>query len=178
MTAITDPPAKTLMAWIRPCTLMCILLLLVGCQNSTDQKAFEAEALRPAENFTETAQNGEVLSDDSDDWRISPFFGGLVEVRPAYPNPVQTTDQLFLEVRVTGIDAVYGLDVMVYYPDGSVKVLYEDFQSPLPTGLSVIPINPLLLGRFNTVESARDLHRMILTDASGTIISYGDVRVL
>ena len=155
-----------------------LMLLYTGCQNSGDQQLFESEALRTAQNFTETAQNGEIVSEDSDDWRIAPFFGGLVEVRPAYPNPVQTTDQLFVEIRVTGIDAVYGLDLMVYYPDGSVKVLYEDFQSPLPTGLSVIPLNPLLLGRFNTVESARRLHRILLTDASGTIITYGDVQVL
>lgn len=154
-----------------------LLILITGCENSEDQKVFENEALQVADNFTSTSANGEIVREDPDDWRISPFYQGLVEVRPAYPNPVQTTDQLFLEIRVTGIDAVYGLDVLVFYPDGTVKVLYEDFQQPIPTGLSVIPLNPLLLGRFNTVESARGLHRLIVTDGSETIISYGDVQV-
>ncbi len=154
-----------------------LITITAGCGQNQDQRDFESEAFRTADGFTETSDTGEILSEDPDDWRIAPFFQGLVEVRPAYPNPVQTTDQLKIDVEVTGIEAVSGLQLFVYYFDDSIKPVYSDQRSPLPPGLSVISVNPIELGRFNTVESARGLHRVVLTDGNENIITYGDIKV-
>jgi hypothetical protein len=55
--------------------------------------------------------------------------------------------------------------------------LYTVSQNPVPPGLTSIPINPIELGRFNSPESARGIHRLIIYDNRQNIISYGDVRV-
>jgi len=159
-------------------TLM--ILALSGCGQDDDQREFEQEAFQLPEGITETEGNGDIVSEDPDDWRTSPFFQGLVFVSPAFPNPVSIGDQLNLEIEVSGIDAVSGLTVAVLIDDAAnaqFRSLYTVNQNPLPPGLTSIPINPIELGRFNSPESARGIHRLIIYDNRQNIISYGDVRV-
>lgn len=156
-----------------------VLLLLQGCGQDDDQQQFEQEAFQLPEGITET-ENGTPQNEDPDDWRTSPFFSGLVEVTPAYPNPVLTTEQLTIDVNISGIDAVSTITVAVLIADGSnsqLRPLNSITENPVPPGLSTLRINPVQLGRFNTAESARGLHRIILYDNRDNIISYGDVRV-
>lgn len=158
--------------------LLIIGYFFTGCGQNDDQRDFENEAFSLDEQFTETeAGSGEVTSEDPDDWRTAPFFQGLVTVDPAFPNPVATSNQLNIEVHITGLDAVSGLVVWAYYENGGIKTLYSSTQNPVPPGLTSIPINPVELGQFNTPESARGIKRIILIDNQENIISYGDVMV-
>ncbi len=157
-------------------------ILLTACGQDDDQRDFENEAFSLPEGFTETDGSGQIVdeNEDPDDWRTAPFFQGLVFVDPAFPNPVQVSDQLMINVEISGIEAVSGLTVIVLIESGvnpEFRPVYSDPQNPIPPGLTVISINPIQLGRFNTVESARGLHRLILLDGRENVISYGDVLV-
>lgn len=164
-----------------PVLLICCFLaflLVAGCGQNRDQRDFENQAFRSPDGFTQTNANGQVVDEDPDDWRIAPFFQGLVEVRPAYPNPVQTTGQISIDVEVTGIESVSGLRVIVFHHiEEVIEPIFIDQRAPLPPGLTVVPINPVELGRFNNVESALGLHRVIVTDGNENIITYGDIMV-
>lgn len=161
--------------------LMFLIFSAAGCSSQDDeQRDFEQQAFSFPEGFTETDGSGRVINEDPDDWRTAPFFQGLVFVDPAFPNPVQVSDQLMINIEISGIDAVSGLSVVVLIESGAhpeFRPVYTDPQSPMPTGISVINISPIQLGRFNTVESARGLHRLIILDGRNNVISYGDVMV-
>lgn len=162
--------------------ILIIMLSLVSfsCGQDDDQREFEQEAFQLPEGITETEGDGDIIKEDPDDWRTSPFYQGLVFVNPAFPNPVSIADKLSIEIEVSGIDAVSGLTVAVLIDNAAnaeFRSLYTVSQNPLPPGLTSIPINPVELGRFNSPESARGIHRLIIYDNQQNIISYGDVRV-
>lgn len=163
-----------------PVFLILFLFAAAGCGQDDDQREFEREAYQLPDGITETEGNGTIISEDPDDWRTSPFFQGLIFVEPAFPNPVTISDLLNIEIDVTGFDAVSGLTVAVLIENAAnaqFRPLFTVNQNPLPPGFTSININPLELGRFNTPESARGLHRLIIFDNRQNIISYGDVLV-
>lgn len=150
-----------------------------GCSQDDDQRDFEQEAFSLPEGFTETDGSGRIISEDPDDWRISPNYSGIVTVDPPFPNPVQVSD--IIQIHINPFQsAVFGLSVIVVIEGGTnleFRPVYTDHRSPLPPGLSVMEVNPVHLGRFNTIESARGLHRLVLLDGRDNVISYGDVMV-
>lgn len=151
------------------------LFLLIGCSQGSDQREFEQDAFREAEGFTETDSRGEIIREDPDDWRIAPFFQGLVEIDPAYPNPVQSNNQISLDLIITGVESVSGLRIFAYYGANNIRQIYEDPRRPLSTGLTSIPLNPLDIARLS--ESPQGLYRIIVLDANENVITYGDIRV-
>lgn len=157
--------------------LFASLTLFVGCGQSDDQRKFEQQALQPANGFTRTTPDGEIIENDPDDWRVAPFFQGLVEISAAYPNPVLTNNLVTIEFFVTGIEAVMGLEVVVRYNDGFFRSVFINDTAPFPPGLTLVQINPLELGRFGNAESAIGLHRVIFFDRNENIITYGDIMV-
>jgi len=157
-----------------------VIFSVTGCSQDDDQRDFEQEAFSFPEGFTETDGSGRVINEDPDDWRTAPFFQGLVFVDPAFPNPVQVSDQLMINIEISGIEAVSGLSIVVLIESGvtpELRPVYSNPQTPMPTGLTVVNISPIQLGRFGTVESARGLHRLIILDGRNNVISYGDVMV-
>ncbi len=186
ITKIDSTPAPVFRRMLHSFSLRMLLIFMLAflsfsCGQDDDQREFEQEAFQLPEGITETEGNGDILSEDPDDWRTAPFFGGLVTVDPIYPNPVSIGDQLSLDINVSGIDAVSGLTVAVLIEDAAnaqFRSLYTDSQNPLPPGLTSISINPVELGRFNNPESARGIHRLIIYDNRENIISYGDVEVV
>ncbi|WP_069130900.1 hypothetical protein [Rhodohalobacter halophilus] len=151
------------------------LILLTSCNRANDQRDFEREAFSLPEGITETDGHGEILNSDPDDWRIAPFFQGMVEVDPAYPNPVQSTGQISIDVIVTGVESVSGLIAYTYYGDNNIRNVYNDQRRPLPPGLTSIPLSALDIARFR--EDPQGTYRIIILDANENIITYGDVRV-
>ena len=156
---------------------LCFLLLITACSQSDDQREFEQQAFSTPEGFTETKSNGEIVEGraDPDDWRVSPFYRGLIDVFPPYPNPVLTNERVTFEVSVAGIDAVDGFRVYAFYRGSSLFPLFPEFQRPLPPGLLSISLNPLDIAEIR--ENPQGLYRIIVLDAEGNVITYGDIRV-
>jgi hypothetical protein len=151
------------------------LFLIAGCNQSSDQRDFEREAFNLPDGITETSNNGSIVNSDPDDWRIAPFFQGVVEVDPAYPNPVLSSEQVSLDVVVTGVESVTGLRVYAYYGDNNIRPVFQDLRSPVPPGLTSLPLSPLDIAQFR--ENPQGTYRIVLVDASENVISYGDIRV-
>lgn len=152
--------------------------MIVSCNQSDEQRQFEREAISLPENITETNGNGEIVEgrEDPDDWRIGPYFQGVVYVDPLpFPNPLLTNQRLNLNIFVTGVDGVAGLRVYVIYNEGSSPLLYQSNTSPLPTGQTSISLAAGDIARFD--DNPEGLYRLIVEDRQGTIITYGDVRI-
>jgi len=135
-------------------TCFTLFFFLSSCSQNEDQREFERAAFSEASGFTRTNANGQVISEDPDDWRISPFFQGLIEVSslPA-PNPVLTNDRIIMNLLATGVEPVSGVVIYVYYRPNSIKVIPVDERSPLPPGLITINLNPLEIAEFISKDS-------------------------
>ncbi|MEX0722653.1 MAG: hypothetical protein WD357_10750 [Gracilimonas sp.] len=154
------------------------LLLTVSCTRNDAQREFEQEAYRSPDGYTETAQNnGEVLSNDPDDWRTSPLFQGLIIVKPPYPNPVTTNQPVWFEIGVTGVNSINGLQVFTRLDNGEFISLFENFETLQPGDFPPFQINPIEFGMNGTPEGARGLNRIYIFNANSQLISYGDILV-
>ena len=154
-----------------------LLWSLAACSGNDDQSEFEKEAYRDPFGYTETNNQGTIISVDDDDWRVSPFYQGLVDINPPFPNPASIGSPINFEVNIVGIQSVAGLDVQIRYPNNQWNNLYLSFDSPLPPGINTFQLDPVTLGQFGTAESARGLHRIFFFDFNQRLISYGDILV-
>jgi len=154
-----------------------IASFLTACSQSGDQREFEQQAIQMPEGYTQTNGRGDIVNDniDPDDWRVAPFFQGIVQVDPAFPNPVLSNDRVTLRIFITGVDAVSGIRVFSLYNINQFRPLYEDMRSPIPTGLLSISLNPLEIAQ--TPENPQGLYRIIVEDGSRNIITYGDIKI-
>jgi len=159
-----------------------LIASLSGCGQDDDQRNFEQEAFSMPTGITQTDNSGQIVNgnEDPDDWRVSPFFQGLVYVDPLpFPNPVQVSDVLRIHVD-SFQEALNGLMIFVISensPSQGARPIYTHAQNPLPPGQTVVDINPVQLSWNNTAQNARGLHRLILVDGFENVISYGDIRV-
>ncbi|MEX0994236.1 MAG: hypothetical protein WD599_01830 [Balneolaceae bacterium] len=151
---------------------------LSGCGNQDDQREFEREAYQPPENFTETQNGSEVKNRDPDDWRIAPFFEGSVEVTPAWPNPVQSTDAVHLQLYF-GIESVRVLRLFAYHHGQqlSLNEILEEDLGMHSSALIDLQFNAAELIPFDNPESRAGLYRVILLDGNQNVITYGDIKV-
>ncbi len=162
--------------------LMAMLLLFsaAACGQNDDQRDFEREAFSLPDGITETDERGQIIdgNEDPDDWRIAPFFAGLVFIDPLPgPNPVPIGDRITFEISSPFIDGISFLEIIVLIQDGTnfqPRSVYGPARFELSESIS---IDPVLFGRTGTAESARGLHRIILLDGRDAVISYGDVLV-
>lgn len=150
-------------------------LFLTGCNQSSDQREFEQAAFSTPDGFTSTNNRGEVINRDPDDWRIAPFFQGLIEIDPAYPNPVQSNEQVSIDRVVTGIESVSGFRVLAFYSSNNLQFIFDDFRRPLPTGLQTVPLQAADIAQF--AENPQGLYRIIILDANENVITYGDIMI-
>lgn len=116
-----------------------------------------------------------MISRDDDDWRVAPFFQGMVRVsEAAFPNPVLSSETVSINLSVDGTEYVNGLETAVYHGDGILVPLDMDERSPLPVGQVTIRFGASELGRF---DDPVGLHRVIVFDRNGQVITYGDIQV-
>ncbi len=160
-----------------PAIFIVCSFLLISCSSSNDQREFESEAFRDPSGITQTNAQGEVISNDPDDWRVSPFYQGLIEVQPPFQNPAQLGTPINFEIRVTGVQGVNGLDVRVRYPNGNLGNIFTSTQNPLEPGITTFQIDPISLSQDGSDNLARRLHRVFLFDFNQRLISYGDIEV-
>lgn len=154
-----------------------LLLSILSCTQNKEQEEFEKEAYSLPENITETGDNGAIVEGrtDPDDWRIAPFFQGVVIIDPPFPNPLLTNQRLNLYVNPSGLDAVNGLRIFALYENGNLRPVREDFRSPLPPGAVHYSLSALDIAQFP--ENPEGLYRIIVEDGQRRVISYGDVKI-
>lgn len=154
-------------------------LFFSACNQNDDQRDFERKAFSRPENFTTTNRNnGEVISEDPDDWRISPFYQGLVQIEPAFPNPANSSDDIIINFYNDGIETVTGLYAIAYYSEsssGQTRPLGSGRPGQLPVGSIDINFQALELARFP--ENPQGLYRVIILDGTENVISYGDIQI-
>lgn len=158
-----------------------LLFSAAACGQNDDQRDFERKAFSLPDGITETDERGQIVdgNEDPDDWRIAPFFAGLVFIDPLPgPNPVTIGDRITFSISSPIIDGISFLEIIVLLQDGTnfqPKSVYGPARFDLSES---IIIDPVLFGRTGTAESARGLHRIILLDGRENVISYGDVKVI
>jgi len=155
--------------------LLTVLLSVSACNRSSDQRAFERAAFSIPEGITQTDASGTVISRDPDDWRVAPFFQGVIEIDPAYPNPVLSNELVRINRIVTGVESVSGLRVFVFFESGNVRPIENDVRNPLPPGIDVITLEPTLISEFPA--NPQGLYRVVITDINENVITYGDIRI-
>jgi hypothetical protein len=151
------------------------VILLTGCNQNSDQREFERAAFSMPEGFTETGPSGQVIDRDPDDWRIAPFFQGIIEVDPAYPNPVQSNEAISIYRIVTGVESVSGFWVLAFYDANNIQFIFDDLRRPLPTGGETVTLQARDIAQFQ--ENPQGLYRIIIMDANENVITYGDIKI-
>lgn len=145
------------------------LCLVVACDTADLQREFLEDAQSAPSGFTQTDQNGGVLTTDEDDWRTAPVFVGRAIVDPAYPNPV-SAGLVTVPFRILQFDELSGgVFVRAFDANGRLIPLGEMVETTGP-GQYTITINPAQLG-------TTELHRLFVMDVFGELISYGDLDV-
>lgn len=151
---------------------------LLSCSRNDDQVKFEKEAYSSPSGYTETTSQAAIVSEDPDDWRISPLFQGLVQFNgPPFPNPAPTNQLINFEIHAVSGQPINGLYVVTRNDDGTLKSppLYERFETI--NSLTTFTINPIEFGFQGSPEGARGLHRVFIFDGNQQMISYGDIMV-
>ena len=157
---------------------MVLLLTLGACRNNEEQNNFEQEAFeRPFTGITETNVNAEILDEDPDDWRVSPFYAGLLRVTPAFPNPITTNQRFTVELNISALESVNGLEAVAFDENNRFVQLFVDVRNPLPPGFISFTVDPLLFTNTGVRANAAGLHRVWIYDLNDNLITYGDIRV-
>lgn len=151
-------------------------LVFSGCTQSDDQRRFEDEAFTPPDGIAEMTPDGEIISEDPDDWRISPMYEALVDVDPVYPNPVPFNSYVYLNIIINSQDAVDRIDIWTFkFPDQtrSTGVILDQSMLIFGSNLVSIPSNSIAGG----TGSGSGIYRILVLDGRENVITYGDVRV-
>lgn len=159
--------------------MLLIAFFVFGCAKNDSQKAYEDEAMKPAQGYTETDINGKVNQNhkDPDDWRIGPMFQGYVEVNiPPYPNP-SNNQQIKMELNITGFSEVDGLYVYNRTPDNHYIQVIPSRNSTLDTGILPITFQPIQMSNTGSVNDIRGLNRILIYDGRQNLITYGDILI-
>jgi len=152
---------------------------MTGCQTDDDniQKEFEQEAYSTPSSITKTTFNGTVESRDSDDWRVSPYYSGLLTVQPPFPNPANPTQTVQLLVTIQSLDVLSRVRVWTFNPSRPSALWPVWNSTSLGPGILEIPMNPMNFAPSGSLSDIRTTHRIILTDQLDQVITYGDVQI-
>ncbi|MFN3561278.1 MAG: hypothetical protein ACK4XY_08475 [Chloroherpetonaceae bacterium] len=133
----------------------------------------------PIENFTRTNQNGQILSEDPNDWRIAARFAGEVQIsQVAFPNPTRN-GQVQLTMQFSSTVGFPRLDFLGITRDGfpvNYPVILETDVNVPNFGaknylIDLVKISP----NRNLADLRGRLFRVRVIDVAGNIITYGDV---
>lgn len=133
----------------------------------------------PIENFTRTNQNGQILSEDPNDWRIAARFAGEVQIsQVAFPNPTRN-GQVQLTMQFSSTVGFPRIDFLGITRDGfpvNYPVILETDVNVPNFGaknylIDLVKISP----NRNLADLRGRLFRVRVIDIAGNIITYGDV---
>ena len=146
------------------------LLLAGGCDTAEQQNDFEDDAFSPPSGFTRTDENGEILSEDKDDWRTAPVYSTSVLIDPAFPNPTAPGDFVNVPVSVRQFNSIQGGLELVSFDENGIPRRLDEIRDARDPGAYVFTFNPGLLG-------VRGLIRLFILDTRGNLVSYGDLSI-
>lgn len=152
-----------------------LLALLFGCNDEPDSEE------SPIENFTRTNQNGQILSEDGNDWRIANRYSGEIAFSQVpYPNPTSTA-QVQLTLQFASPLGFAQLDFLAITKDGipvNYPVILETDLNPPNRGAKVYRLDLAKISPNRNLSDLRGrLFRVRLIDVAGNLITYGDVQI-
>lgn len=155
--------------------LLPVFLVMLSCTNNDAQSEFEQQAYSQPEGITQTNQNGTVVGDeDQDDWRTSPFYAGLAEIEPAFPNPLLFSETASIEVQLIGAPFTSILELGYFdFQDRWTQIDLE--QDVLEFSVNSLTIDPKFFG--SNASLARGTYRVIVFDGNQRVITYGDITI-
>ncbi len=147
-----------------------VLITSAGCDSQAQQDDFAAQASLPPSGFTATDTSGDVLSEDEDDWRSSPFYLGKVRVTPLYPNP-GNIDFVTVPINILQFDTgAGGFSLRAYEAGSSQLILLDRLLAINGPGGYIMRFSPAIIGR-------KGLVRIFVFDGMNEIVSYGDLMI-
>ena len=156
----------------RPAVLLGLLLLALGCDAGSvqeEQEQFRLAALSEPSGITETDSDGALISEDPDDWRTAPLYRSRFFFAFApYPNPAGAAESVQFAASFTG-----GAAGLVPYRINARGDLVR-IQGVVGTTDGSAPLFSFPAGQLGEPR----LHRVVLLDATGQIVTYGDVRLV
>lgn len=152
------------------CALLVVLTLLVGggCDTAEQQNEFEDDAFSMPSGFTRTDKNGQIVSEDTDDWRTAPVYSTRVLIDPAFPNPTAPSEFVSIPVSVREFNSIQGGLELVSYDENGIPRRLDEIRDARDPGAYVFTFNPGLLG-------VQGLVRVFIVDTRGALVSYGDL---
>ena len=150
--------------------LLLAMLIFPAC-TPRDDSGFLDRALRAPSGIVETDASGRVINRPADDhdWETSPQFYGI-RVEPAYPNPAPFNARVYIPVSLDFRLPVRGLNVEWWVQEEGRLRLIESFDEVWEPQHYMLTIE----AQFN----GPGLYRVLITDAAGVLISYGDIEVV
>ncbi|MBE2187096.1 MAG: hypothetical protein IAE99_10035 [Rhodothermales bacterium] len=155
---------------IRRLATLALLLAapLPGCDQVAAQETFDLAARAAPSGYTEMSASGEVVRRDPDDWRVSPAFATRISIAPAFPNPATSGSLVRVGVTIFEFDgAPNGLVLYRRTADGVLVRL--DSRTTSGPGAYELSAPGSLIGS--------GLVRLVVADAFGLTVTYGDVQV-
>ena len=155
-----------------PSFFLLVGLIFGSCQQDSAQRQYEAEAYGVVEGYTQTDLQQNILSQDKQDWRVSPYYEGLIRVLPLFPNPISYGGTAYLEMTLNGAPVQSYVELgYLNYNNRWVHLQQQTVRSEFE--LVTFVIDSRNFG--SSAEVARGLHRLLLYDGNQRLITYGDI---
>ena len=153
--------------------LALVLTLCIGGCDATSlgdaQRTFELQALSLPEGITETTSTGDVIRTDPDDWRTAPLYLSTFSLTfVPYPNPASPSEAIQIAGTFSGTVGA----LIPYRLDERGDLDPLRIVSGQTEGTA--PLYTLTAGQLGPAG----LYRLVLLDASGRIVTYGDIEVI
>ncbi|MEM6327163.1 MAG: hypothetical protein AAF791_08595 [Bacteroidota bacterium] len=152
--------------------LVAFALLFASCDAVSvgeAQRQFEFVAIGTPDGYTNTDAQGRVLTRDTADWQTAPLFlSSFTLTFPPYPNPASPTQS----VQFAGVYSAGGTGLVPYRVNARGDLIRIQGISGTLDGTA--PLFSFPAGQLGETG----LHRVVLTDLQGRIVTYGDVLVI
>lgn len=160
-------------------------LIFAGCSKSDDQREFENQSLSAPSDYTVTTTQGEITSNDADDWRISPMYRGLINIgtgigsfEPPYPNPMDYNQDLNIFIKLNSVDNINSIEVYSFEFVSNAGKPPIDVRSNISSpSLVTIQISGDRISGKSGGSQANGLYRIRILDGDRNVITYGDIKV-
>ncbi|MEL0010887.1 MAG: hypothetical protein VW868_04935, partial [Bacteroidota bacterium] len=107
-------------------------------------------------------------------WRVSPFYEGLLQVLPLFPNPINYGGTAYIEITLNGAPIQSYLELgYLNFNQRWVPLQQEIVNSEFE--LVTFVIDTRNFG--SNAELARGLHRLLLYDGNQRLITFGDLLI-